>query len=190
MTFSDLPDLFVIFDLEYTTWEGAQERNWTGAGERREVVQMGAILVGRDPLREEGEFNRFIKPVLNPKLSEFFTDLTGITQEHIEREGISFPEALEAFSSWASDYPLYSWGTGDPEALKENSAQAGIRFPYEAGRFASMQEVFMALGVPAEAYTSGTIVRAFGKELSRRQHNALNDVRTILDGLRELKKRF
>ena len=35
----------VIYDTEYTTWEGAQKRNWSGPGEYREVVNIGAIKI-------------------------------------------------------------------------------------------------------------------------------------------------
>eukprot|EP00959_Pyramimonas_sp_CCMP1952_P460150 9479398-Pyramimonas_sp.AAC.2 len=36
---------FVLVDTEYTTWEGAHARHWSGPGEAREVVQIAAIKV-------------------------------------------------------------------------------------------------------------------------------------------------
>lgn len=49
----------MIYDLEFTTWPGAQERNWTGPGEFREIVQIGALRV--DPtLRVESSFETLI----------------------------------------------------------------------------------------------------------------------------------
>lgn len=44
MTHNDVMKHFVIFDTEYTTWEGAADRDWTGPGEHREVVQIGASV--------------------------------------------------------------------------------------------------------------------------------------------------
>ena len=38
-----LPPTIVLLDTEYTTWEGAQDRNWSGLNEHREIVQIGAI---------------------------------------------------------------------------------------------------------------------------------------------------
>ena len=35
----------VIYDLEFTTWPGALERNWLGKGEYREIIRIGAIIV-------------------------------------------------------------------------------------------------------------------------------------------------
>lgn len=43
--FDKLPETFIIFDTEYTSWEGSQERNWNGENEFRELVQISAIRV-------------------------------------------------------------------------------------------------------------------------------------------------
>ena len=31
---------FVLFDTEYTAWEGSHERDWSGEGEHREIIQV------------------------------------------------------------------------------------------------------------------------------------------------------
>jgi hypothetical protein len=43
--------------------------------------------------------------------------------------------------------------------------------------------MFRAHGIDTTSYESGTIVSAFGKTQLRNGHDALNDARTILDGL-------
>ena len=43
--FDKLPDTFIIFDTEFTAWEGSQERKWSGENEFRELVQISAIRV-------------------------------------------------------------------------------------------------------------------------------------------------
>ena len=35
--FDKLPDTFIIFDTEFTAWEGSQERKWTGENEFRRI---------------------------------------------------------------------------------------------------------------------------------------------------------
>lgn len=42
------------------------------------------------------QFHRFIKPQVHPKLSEFCTRLTGITQQHVDRAS-SFPQVYKEF---------------------------------------------------------------------------------------------
>ena len=84
MTGSDgavpLDGVIAVFDLEWTTWEGAQARNWSGPGEEREIVEIGAVkLDGRNSLREISAFDMLVRPRLNPLLSDYFTGLTGDT---------------------------------------------------------------------------------------------------------------
>ena len=35
----------VVFDLEWTAWEGSIQRGWSEDWEHREIVQIGAVLV-------------------------------------------------------------------------------------------------------------------------------------------------
>jgi hypothetical protein len=44
----------VIYDLEYTTWQGAHERKWSGENEHREIIRIGAISIDSDNLQETG----------------------------------------------------------------------------------------------------------------------------------------
>ncbi|MDP3727403.1 MAG: exonuclease domain-containing protein, partial [bacterium] len=127
----------------------------------------------------------FIRPERNPMLSDYFIQLTGITQSTVDAEGVGLKTALERFKNWCGGLPLYSYGT-DEHVLIENSALANIQFPFDTGQFSDVRTVFQRRGIPAERYTSGTIVEAFGETPVRRAHRAVNDARTILDGLRLL----
>jgi hypothetical protein len=53
----NLPQEIVIFDVEVTTWEGTWERRWSGEGEYREVVQIGAVCADTLTLKEQGSFS-------------------------------------------------------------------------------------------------------------------------------------
>lgn len=180
-----LPPEIVVFDTEYTAWEGSQERNWSGPNEYREIVQIGAMLVNAETLAGEDTFLVLAKPVKNPTLSEYFIHLTGITQQAVDRNGLDFPEAVRSFAAWVGGRKLYCFGS-DGEVFRENCELCGIEFPFDRGQFADVRAIFQRHGIPADEYQSGTIIRAFGKEPSRRGHDALNDARTIVDGLREL----
>ncbi len=175
-----MPHRFILWDTEYTAWEGSQKRNWSRKGEYREIVQIGALALEGATFLEEGSFNVFIQPVKNPELSNYFIELTGITQNDILSSGISFGEALSRFESWVSGRPCYSFG-GDERVLKENCDLLSLSFPSLIYR--DVREVFEQRGVDARKYTSGTITEAFGQKSSHRAHNALNDVRTMREGL-------
>jgi inhibitor of KinA sporulation pathway (predicted exonuclease) len=91
---------FIVADLEYTSWEGAHARNWGGPGEFREIVQIGAVRVSRDGgLKETAAFMALVQPTLNPVLSDYLIDLTGITNADIARAGVPIPEGLDSFQN-------------------------------------------------------------------------------------------
>jgi len=114
----DLPEKIIIFDTEYTAWAGSAEYNWSRPNEYREIVQIGAILVDTKQLSEIDNINLFVKPVKNPILSEYFTNLTGIKQKDIDENGIYFKEATLKFFSWCGSYPIYSYGGDEENCLK------------------------------------------------------------------------
>ena len=99
-----LGGLTTIFDLEFTAWEGSAARGWSGPDEYREIVQIGAVRVdGGNAFAEVDRFTAYVRPVKNPVLSDYFVSLTGITQADVDRHGVSFPEALAAFSEFVGD---------------------------------------------------------------------------------------
>ena len=87
-----------VFDLEYTTWEGTNARRWSGPGEYFEVVQIGAIILELEPnLTEVAAFEVLTRPEFNPVLSEYFTELTGITNADLDTGKVSFAAGFDQF---------------------------------------------------------------------------------------------
>lgn len=184
----EFPESFVLFDTEYTAWGGSRENDWKIPGQHKEVIQIGALRV--DPnLTEVAFFNAYIKPVKNPQLSDYIIDLTHITQEKIDTEGESFERALKKFSDFCIDLPLYAWG-GDTEVLKENCELVGIPFPLQHNQSTKLHPLLTPVlderGIDISKYTSGTLIEAFGKK-GGRAHDAVNDMRNLLEVLRELR---
>ncbi|RJQ36181.1 hypothetical protein C4552_04465 [Candidatus Parcubacteria bacterium] len=180
-----LPEIFILFDTEYTSWEGAMDRNWSGPNEYRELVQIGAIRVDGRTLAETADFTVYARPEKNPELSAFFMELTGISQATVDADGLRFPEAIGRFAAWVGDDPLYCWG-GDRAVLEENCRFHAMAYPLADNRHGDIRALFQAAGITTVGYASSTIVRAFGQEPARRAHDALNDARQILDALRLL----
>lgn len=188
MKLDDFAETIILLDTEYTAWEGSMERKWSGENEHREIVQIAAIKVDSRSLEETDYISLFVKPTINPELSEYFTTLTGIRQEQIEEHGVSFSDAFRQYVAWAGNVDTYSFGR-DEKVLIENCELNSIPFTCE-NAFFEARDVFIKYGIPAHNYQSGNIVNAFGAETPKGQHEALNDVRTILDGLRLLEARL
>ncbi len=182
----DFPSEIVIYDTEYTTWEGAQERKWSGPNEHREIVEIGAIMVDTSTLTEISSLDLYIQPKINPILSDFFISLTKITQQKIDVEGVDFSDAWKKFNTWRGDRPAYAFGH-DERVIQENCKL--YEMPYEyGGLFHNVRELFDAHGIDTSQYFSSTITRAFGVEPEGNAHNGLSDARSILRGLQLLQE--
>jgi len=189
-----LPKKVVIFDIECTTWEGAAARDWSGQGEHRELVQLGAALVETDHFAEKAAFSMLAKPRINPVLSDYFINLTHITQKQVNERGFDFAEVLKFFELFCKERDLYTFdkvNTGrlfDLDVLIENCDLYGLEFPFEPGRFHNINEIFHRHGVAVKQ--SGATPEAFGLKIPARPHNALNDVRGLIVGLRALRSKL
>ena len=95
----ELPETFCLIDTEYTAWEGSQETKWSKDGEEKELIQLSALLLRKckNHIFIVDELNLFVKPKINPKLSNYITKLTGITNKKLFENGISFDEAMNKF---------------------------------------------------------------------------------------------
>ena len=121
------PKEAVIYDLEYTTWSGALERNWSGKDEYREIVRIGAISIDLDNLQEIEALDVFVKPSVNPTLSDYCVTLTDITNEQIQAEGIALHEALHKFAGFVGKRNTFYYGYDILEIL-ENLRLNNIAF--------------------------------------------------------------
>ena len=180
-----LPETIVLYDTEYTTWEGAQERKWSGPNEFKELVQIGAIHFNTKTLKETDSLLLYLRPVKNPILSDYFTKLTHITQEDIETRGTTFGDAVDTFARWIGKTPCYAYGR-DKEVFDIDYVLYGMENPLSNTQFFDIREIFKSAGIDTKKFMSSTIIEAFGKANPSRGHDALNDARGIAYALTEL----
>jgi 3'-5' exoribonuclease 1 len=111
---------YIVFDLEATCMDREKFPEEAKIFPN-EIIEIGAVKVN-----EQGEvidrFNRFIKPILNPVLTDFCKKLTKIHQEDVDgAEG--YPEVIQAFIEWiGKDYVLCSWGFYDKKQLRADNS--------------------------------------------------------------------
>lgn len=171
---------FIVYDLEYTSWPGSYERNWSGPGEHREIVQIGAVRLSAD-FHELAAFEMVVRPRINPHLSEYLIALTGITQERVEAEGRDFSDALAALESFAAPGCLLLANGTDAEVLAENCRLNRLADPFP-GRTRNVQpELAAAKG--STKVISADLPRLFGLPEAGRGHDALADARNVAAAL-------
>lgn len=165
---------YIIFDLEATCW---QDRR---ASEQMETIEIGAVEVDENGVAQN-EFGCFVRPFAHPKLSEFCTQLTSITQSEVDGAE-SFAQAFARFVAWveASDEPfaLVSWGAYDPRQLQTDCARSGVEYPATFWRHINLKKVFgAAQGVKPPGMKRA--LEMLGLPLEGTHHRGIDDARNI-----------
>lgn len=180
------PECLVIFDTEFTAWQGSHLRGWSESWEFRELIQIAAVKISIDAKGVEilSTFNELVKPSRNPRLSDYIVDLTGISQSMVDDLGVDFPSALEQFYQFCHQGELrcLAWGN-DPNILRENCQLNDIIMPEFSGGFTDLKKRATELLLDGAELSSGELAMHFQLPLSGHQHNALYDVRSLAGAL-------
>lgn len=190
----------VVFDTEYTSWKGCLE-NGRQEWQKEEIVQLAALKLNERTLDVEAEFNVYVKPRINPVLSDYFVNLTGITNQKIAEEGVSFAEAYSAFKCFSDGCVCYShaW-TDDEESIADGVImRRNLVFneiwddnqPIYKNLGPWFKAEYLRRGIAVNQQCSGEIAELLGvgenlKTLGLDCHNALFDIYSIREGLKFL----
>lgn len=116
-------DYYLVIDFEATCDAGNSQTY------RHEIIEFPAMLVDTSQSKIIAEFHSYVRPVINPKLTEFCTCLTGITQELVNFAP-EFPEVLKKFEEWLKEHNL----------LQKSGRFAVVTDgPWDMGRFMYLQ---------------------------------------------------
>ena len=91
-------DYYCVQDFEATCQEGSRINP-------QEIIEFPTVLIEASTMRVVDEFQSYVRPVHNPKLTAFCTDLTGIQQQWVERAPV-FAEALKQHTEWLQRHGL------------------------------------------------------------------------------------
>ena len=176
---------YILFDTEFTAWKNSKKNNWSKSGEYRELIQIAAFKINNGKLVET--LNIYIKPNINKKLSNFITKLTGITNNKLNKDGVTFKTAIKKFYDFSKYHTLYSYGN-DYDVIKENlllnNYDKKSKYMKRAwvNKFNDFKDILKKNSTidPAK-YTSGTIFKAFNIKMPKdhKIHNSFNDVNSM-----------
>ena len=99
-------DKLIVIDVESTCWE-----QYPPDGQFNEIIEIGVCVFNLKTWEIENSEDIFVKNQYS-KISEFCTKLTTITQEMIDKNGISFKEACDKLKRY-KERPWASWGDYD-----------------------------------------------------------------------------
>jgi 3'-5' exoribonuclease 1 len=163
----------LIVDLEATCWE-KDKRNAT----EMETIEIGALKVDLDNIERVEEFDTFIRPVRNPKLSEFCTNLTSIKQEDVDKAEI-FPAVFSKFQEWVGDLAgisFCSWGNYDKWQFQKDCTYHKIKYPFENNHF-NIKALFTKMQGGKRYGVSRALM--LGMKFEGTRHRGIDDTRNI-----------
>lgn len=131
-------------------------------------------------------FDTHVQPALNPTLSDYITNLTGITQ-HDVAQAPHFEEALQKFHAFCEEGTLhcYCWGI-DGEILALNCKLLQIPMPAFSNGFHDLKPYIHGAGIDTDSVYSGELSQHLGLESNPQLHHAQNDTKSLFVSLRHL----
>lgn len=161
---------YIIFDLEATCSEGDK---FMGALDNKEVIELGAVKITPDFDLLPGSFSYQVKPILNPVLGDYCTNLTGITQEMVNSAS-DFKEVYEKFILWSGQPLLWMSWSDDYSLLSRECERRNIK-PFPQKRFFDCREIMRLLrGRPAQGMDRE--IKTYEVDLQGiRRHRAADD---------------
>jgi len=120
-------DRILVVDLEATC-----ANDGSISAEDMETIEIGACWIASDGSVLD-RFQSFVCPIFNPRLTEFCTALTGISQDQVDTAP-RFPEAAALLHRFVLQYGTptsnwASWGAYDNKQIVRDSLRHGITAP-------------------------------------------------------------
>ncbi|KAL1461716.1 hypothetical protein WDU94_013588 [Cyamophila willieti] len=154
----NLQPYYVVIDFEAT----CQENNPVDFN--YEIIEFPAILVHTESLKIVDVFHSFVKPVINPKLTAFCQQLTGITQKVVDKAP-TFPNVLKKFESWLDSHGLVT----ERKFIVTDG-------PWDMGRFFFLQCKLSKLPYPPYAREWTNVRKIFRNFYKYHQGGTLEDM--------------
>ena len=168
---------YIVLDMEWNQpWPGSPSaKKVLPVQIRGEIIQIGAVRVTQDQ-QVKDEFQVLIRPKYYRRLNRRVSKLTGIKESRLLEEGVSFPEAVEAFKAWCGeDVVFLTWGFDDIGILQENLRLFELETEW-TNRWYNAQMIFNAQTDGSNAQKSlKTAMEIFSIEATRPAHDALGD---------------
>lgn len=116
-------------DLEATCDEvGVHEspRSLVVVPDQMETIEIGLVVIDLESLEIVDEFQRFVRPQINPTLTDFCKQLTSIQQSDVDG-ALTYQEVGEELRTFAARYldaAWASWGDYDARQLERDAGYA------------------------------------------------------------------
>lgn len=153
-----------------------------------EIIEFPMVLINTHTLEIVDTFQEYVKPELNPQLSDFCVKLTGITQKMVEEADL-FPVVLQRVVSWLQKrelgtkykYAILTDGSWDmSKFLNIQCRVSRIKYPPFAKKWINIRKSYGNFyKVPRTQTKLSTMLEKLGLTYEGRPHSGLDDSRNI-----------
>ncbi|XP_032069528.1 3'-5' exoribonuclease 1 [Thamnophis elegans] len=153
-----------------------------------EIIEFPIVLLNTQTLQIEDTFQQYVKPEINPQLSDFCINLTGISQELVEKAD-EFPKVLQCVVDWMKQKELgskYSYciltdGSWDmSKFLNIQCRISRLKYPSFAKKWINIRKSYGNFyKVPRCQTKLSTMLEKLGMDYDGRPHSGLDDSKNI-----------
>ncbi|XP_026796870.2 3'-5' exoribonuclease 1 [Pangasianodon hypophthalmus] len=153
-----------------------------------EIIEFPVVLIDTHTLEIVDSFQEYVKPQLNPQLSDFCVELTGITQKMVD-EADPFPRVLRRVVAWLQEkelgtkykYTLLTDGSWDmSKFLYTQCRLSRLRYPQFARNWINIRKSYGNYYKVARTQTRlNCMLENLGMQYEGRLHCGLDDSRNI-----------
>lgn len=168
-------DYYLIIDFEATCCDHGSVPK-----QEMEIIEFGAVMLQRSTMQIVDEFQSFIRPVRNPRLTPFCTELTTITQQDVDAAP-DFANVINALKQWLKPYGNYvfcSWGDYDRYQLDKDCNYHQVAYPLAAGHINVKKRFSEAMGFRRKLGL-GKAIQLMGLRFNGTAHRGIDDARNI-----------
>jgi len=146
-----------------------------------EIIEIGASVIELRSAETLDTHQVYIRPVVNPKLTSFCVDLTGIQQIDVDSAPF-FYSGIEQFTTWLHSHSNViawaSWGAYDRNQLDQDCARHQQSNPLSALKHLNLKTAYAA----AVKTRSKGMANAFKEQkldMVGRHHSGVDDAKNI-----------
>ena len=162
----------IIFDLEMCCWNDSDKS--TG-----EIIEFSLCEVDIETLTVIRSAQYYVKPNIDV-ISEFCTELTGITPAKIKKQGRPISEVLATIKKkfGSSNKTFVAWGRDDL-TIKNELEQKGLSF--EMGDYINLANMYRLMNGKQRNCSQLDAMQDEGLEFVGKQHSALADAENLAE---------
>jgi len=181
----------LVLDFESTCWKDRSH------GFAPEIIEFPVVLLDLSTGQIVSEFHEYVMPTEHPKLSDFCTELTGISQDTVDN-GVPLSTCLVLFKRWMADitnkyaltlqrddrietgnhlYSCCTWSDWDLSLCLENECKRKqLKKPVELRSWIDIRAVYRTFYQRKPQGLNGAL-RDIGLEFVGREHSGIEDAR-------------